>query len=170
MMTGPHTPEARARIGATLKGRKRPPEVCEKIAATKTGKKLKAEHRLSLRVGQRVIKLFKPEIYEAMRERSRARMTANMQDPAFLERWRAGREKYRASRAGREDPAIQAALDRQQEIADMRATGATFKEIGRRFGISMNRAYALNRKYLARVASADDGLRTAGAVNHGGRQ
>lgn len=51
-------------------------------------------------------------------------------------------------RARRDDPRIRAALERQRRIAEARDKGATFPEIGRRFGVSAKRARTLYTKAL----------------------
>lgn len=74
--TGPHTPDAKARIAAALKGRPRPPEVRAKIAASMTGKEPTREHKIKQRYGIRRWKLANPEAWAERCQRSRERMTA----------------------------------------------------------------------------------------------
>ena len=47
-----HSTEERLKRSASLKGRPRPPEVCQKISASKKGKPKSAEHRLKLGWGR----------------------------------------------------------------------------------------------------------------------
>jgi hypothetical protein len=76
-----HTDETRAKISATLEGVYRSPKAVE-----------------NLRVAQRVIKLFRPELHERKARLSAERMRAQMQDPAFRERAAAGLKAYREQR------------------------------------------------------------------------
>lgn len=48
------------------------------------------------------------------------------------------------------DPRIQEALDRQRRIAEMRASGATFREIGEAFQITPKNARNLHAKHAKR--------------------
>jgi hypothetical protein len=60
---GKHTAEAKAAISAKLKGIRRSNQTKERISAAMQGKKLSADHRLTLRIGHRRTKLFDPERY-----------------------------------------------------------------------------------------------------------
>lgn len=68
-----HTEEAKAKISASLAGHYASPKARE-----------------NLRIAQRVIKLFRPEVHERKAALSRERMKAQMQDPAFVGRVREG--------------------------------------------------------------------------------
>lgn len=114
---------ANARRRAALKGKKRPPEVIAKISATRRGQTISAEARAKIsaalkgrkaspersfnsRVAERVIKLFKPDAYEAKRKRASAVLRKLWQDPEFVARraeaQRLRWERYRAQRGRRE--------------------------------------------------------------------
>lgn len=51
-------------------------------------------------------------------------------------------------RARQHDPAIQAALDRQRKVAEMREAGLTFPQIARELGVCTGRARILYAKSL----------------------
>lgn len=112
--------EHRAKISASLKGRKRPPEVRAKISAGRRGipnspeqkakiskalkgRKASAARHMNSRIAERVIKLFNPEAYRAKQERARRQMAKNWQDPAFRAAFSATQkvrwERYREAKA-----------------------------------------------------------------------
>jgi hypothetical protein len=118
--------EHRSKISRTLTGRKRSPEVCAKISATKRGQTISPEQRAKIsaalkgrkaspersfnsRVAERVIKLFKPEAYEAKRARAGEQMRRLWQDPVFRAAREAAQqarwERYRAERQKRKSTA-----------------------------------------------------------------
>lgn len=129
MMTGQHTPETKARISATLKGRPRPWAVREKI-----------------RIGRRVFDLFQAERAAELAECSRAAMRAKRQDPTFNERMRAAIE---ASRTKAREPKPHFSV-RWQRIADMRASGMTQREIAREIGTTHQRVSQILQKIARR--------------------
>jgi DNA-directed RNA polymerase specialized sigma subunit len=134
MRYGPHTEETKALIRSKKLGRKRTPD-----------------ERLKMRIGHRVIKLFKPEVYEALVAGSRARLLQRMQDPDFIARREAGFEKYRQKL--RAQLSRKAAIDaRWQQIASMRSSGMTKAAIARAMGVSHQRIGQIIKKIEGRTA------------------
>ncbi len=78
---GPHSDETKARISAALKGVYASPK-----------------KRLALRIAQKVIELFRPDVLARKRAVSSAKLKIQMQDPVFCERLAAGRRAYWAMR------------------------------------------------------------------------
>lgn len=132
----------KAKISLALRGRKRPPEVRAKISASKLGKpksaKTRAKMSESARIAQRVIRLFKPEIYTAQQERERARMRAYRDDPVFQERRAAGQnarwKRYWATKRG-EVPRE----TRWQQIEMLLTDGMRQCDIARHLGVAPQR-------------------------------
>ena len=99
------SPEHRQKIAAALKGRQiRPPgwkhadETKAQISATLKGHYTNPKTRLALRIAQRVIKLFRPEVHAKKAALSAERMRAQMQDPVFRAKAAAAAAAYRERR------------------------------------------------------------------------
>ena len=120
----PHPAEVRAKISAALKRLYASPKAQE-------------DHR----VVQRVIQLFRPEIWAEKIEGNRERMRARLRDPAFQALAAAGRKAARERRAALEP--VRKAADRKQMIADMLADGMKQCEIARRLNVSPQRVSAI---------------------------
>jgi hypothetical protein len=132
-----HTDETRAKIAAALEGVYRSPEAIE-----------------NLRVAQRVIKLFRPEVHERKARVSSELMRANMQDPAYRERVAAGRKAWRERKQAEQAaqrPAKAIAAERYQRIADMRAGEMTLKEIAAVIGTTQQRVGQILQKIARRA-------------------
>jgi DNA-directed RNA polymerase specialized sigma subunit len=163
MMTGHE--DANARRSAALKGRPRPLEVRQKISSSKRGHPVSEEQRakisaalkgrkcspercMNTRVAERVIKLFKPEAYEAKQARARATLIKCWQDPDFVARRAAGQkarwERYHAAKETKDE--------RWQRILAMRSSGMTKAAIARHLGVSHQRVCQILKKIERRTA------------------